>query len=81
MVPEVTDYFREAERLLKPQPQPEPQNRVPALGDMPALGDRTAGRTLPPDPAAAQIHATLAVASQLARIATALEQMAGTGPR
>jgi hypothetical protein len=34
-------------------------------------------KTAPPDPASAQVHATLAVASQLARIATALERLAG----
>jgi hypothetical protein len=31
----------------------------------------------PADPGVAQVHATLAVAEQLARIATALERLAG----
>jgi hypothetical protein len=64
----MTNYFSEAERLLKPQQVPgglkplSPRPRVPT-------------DTLPAD-RVAQVHATLAVAEQLARIATALERLA-----
>jgi hypothetical protein len=71
----MTDYFREAEKLLKPQQVPVGFHAL-----NPEPGSRT--ETLPADRAAAQVHATLAVAEQLSRIATALERIArGQDPR
>ena len=66
----MTDYFSQAERLLKPQEVPV---GFRTMSDHPV----TPTKTLPADPVAAQVHATLAVAEQLGRIATALERLAG----
>lgn len=66
----MTDHYQEAERLSKPQSEALlgfDQEPVPV----------PAGRMLPADLVAAQLHATLAVADQLARIAAALERLAG----
>ncbi len=68
----MTDYFREAEKLLKPHEE----HVGLGLSKMPT-GPRVQTRTEPADPVAAQVHATLAVAEQLSRIATALERIAG----
>lgn len=74
----MTDYFAEAERLLKPQQVPK---------GFRALSPEHSGptETLPADPVAAQVLATLAVASQMARIADALKRLAdgqeGTRPQ
>jgi hypothetical protein len=73
----MTDYFAEAERLLKPQPQPERINTIPSEAE------RASARLpkLPADPRAAQVLATLAVASQLGRIADALGRLADSQAR
>jgi len=65
----MTDYFRAAEGLLTP--------REVQIGIRRGPGEPVPTKTLPANPAAAQVHATLAVADQLARIATALERLAG----
>jgi hypothetical protein len=65
----MTDYFQAAQGLLAPQ--------VVQAGVRRGPGAPGRTETLPANPAAAQVHATLAVASQLARIATALERLAG----
>jgi hypothetical protein len=72
---QVTDHYREAEALSKPRPAGF--HGLPSQDDPPAH----TGRMLPADLVAAQLHATLAVADQLARIATALERLAGPEPR
>ncbi len=69
----MTDHYHEAERLSKPQPE-----ALAGFDQEPAPARVPAGRMLPPDLVAAQLHATLAVADELARIATALERLAGT---
>jgi hypothetical protein len=66
----MTDYFSQAERLLKPQEEPV---GFRTMSDHPVIPTET----LPADRVAAQVHATLAVAEQLSRIATALERLAG----
>lgn len=74
----MTDYFQQAERLLKPQQVPRGFQTTRQKPTVPT-------DTVPADRVAAQVHATLAVASQLARIATALERLAdqqgGPGPQ
>jgi len=69
----MTDYFSEAEKLLKPQ-------EVEVQEGFAQLGRHRPGvryETVPADRAAAQVHATLAVAEQLRRIADALGRLAG----
>ena len=75
----MADHYRIAENLTEPRPtrfvMPTPKDKPPT----------PSGPMIPPDPVMAQVHATLAVADQLARIATALERLGGgqegTGPR
>jgi hypothetical protein len=67
----MTDHYREAERLSKPQPHGLAgfeQDPASVIAPEPML---------PADLAAAQFHATLAVADQLARIAGILEKLIG----
>ena len=69
----MADHYRLAEHLMEPQPKIE---RFVAVTPE---GERRAARVpmIPADPVTAQIHATLAVADQLTRIADALERLAG----
>lgn len=67
----MTDHYREAEWLSKPQP--EGFQRLHSEDELAAASVKMR----PADLAAEQLHATLAVADQLARIATAPEQLAG----
>jgi hypothetical protein len=68
---QMTDHLHEAVRLIGPheveQPRFATRERDP-LYPTPMLS---------PEPESAPVHAILAVASQLARIATALERLAG----
>jgi hypothetical protein len=62
-----TNHYAEAERLCVPRER--------------NVQEREQLRPMwPADNPAAQVHATLAVADQLARIAAALERLAGQGP-
>jgi hypothetical protein len=64
----MTDHYREAERLTTPIAPPGISSAGP-----PNLGAPI--RSWLEDPVTAQVHATLAVAGQLARIASMLEAL------
>ena len=69
----MADYFKQAERLLKPQ---QVSKGFMALSSDRGSEPRGPTETVPADKAAAQVLATLAVASELGKIAAALEKLA-----